>query len=249
VRNRTLHRLRGLTDCLAHGGAMIAILEKLARRAPPLAIPARTVQRLAARYTDARARDFDAKHGTDTFARAKMVDLGLTDPSGNDFEGWMYGPINHDFFDEIVRHVDGPESLTFLDVGSGKGLALMLAQRWGFRSLVGVELSRELVDVAHGNFERYTQRTGRRVDAQMVVGDFMEHPLPPEPTLFFLNNPFPHSIAQHAVAHILDSIERHPRRAIVVYRRAEPRTQALLDGSPLLREHRRTPYWKIWQTA
>jgi SAM-dependent methyltransferase len=249
VRNRPFQLLRGLNDCLAHGGAMIAVLEKLARAAPALAIPARTVQRLAARYTDARARAFDAKHDTDTFARAKMVDLGLKDPTGNDFEGWMYGPINHDFFDEIVRHVDGPENLTFLDVGSGKGLALILAERWGFRSLVGVELSPELVDVAQGNFTRYEKRTGRHVEAQMVVGDFMEQALKPEPTLFFLNNPFPHSIAQHAVTHILKSIEQHPRRAVIVYRRCEPRTQAMLDDSPLLREHRRTPYWKIWQTA
>jgi SAM-dependent methyltransferase len=179
----------------------------------------------------------------------RMADIGCEDPRGKDFDGWMYGPINQDFFDEMLRHVERRRELTFLDVGMGKGLALMLAARWGFDALMGIELSAPLIDIARDNFGRYERKTGRRIEAQVLCGDFMELKLSDAPTLFFLNNPFPHEIAALAVAHILKSLAELPRRVVIVYRRAAAETQALLDASPLLRSERRTPYWKIWSSV
>ncbi len=246
--DRLIEQWRGLTAVTAHGGAPLAVLEKLARVATPLSGPVGRLQRLAAERSDVRARAFDREHGTDTFSRAPMSELGCRDDSGKDFDGWMYGPINQDFFDEIAQQVTARHELMFCDVGMGKGLALMLADRWGFGSLVGVELSSPLVDIARVNFEKY-RASGKPFAAEAICADFMEYALPDKPTLFFLNNPFPHYIAERAVAHILKSITTHPRRVVVVYRKAPSQTQALLDASPLLMSERWTPYWKIWRSA
>ena len=45
---------------------------------------------------------------------------------------------------------------TFVDVGSGKGRALLLASDYPFREIIGVELSPELERVARTNIARYT---------------------------------------------------------------------------------------------
>src|SRR4051812_40313777 len=82
-------KVQGLVDTTAHAGAPLAVLEKLARQVPGLARPVGVVHRALARYSDRRARQFDGRHGTDTFSRARMTDLGCTDEAGKDFDGWM----------------------------------------------------------------------------------------------------------------------------------------------------------------
>jgi hypothetical protein len=216
---------------------------------PGLGQPVDAVRRTLARYSDHRAKQFDRKHGTDTFSRARMTELGCTDEVGKDFDGYMYGPINEDFFGEIARRVPDRAELTFCDVGMGKGLAMMLAHEWGFGRLLGVELSNVLVQIAQQNFERYRRSTGRTLEADVVCDDFMKYPLPERPTFFFLNNPFPHYLAERAVAHITSSLSAHPRRVVVAYRRAPTQTVAMLDAAPQLKVARRTPYWAMWESA
>jgi len=240
--------IRQFLACRAHLGAPLALLHKAARSLPPLRPLAELASQGLGLYTDARGRAFDRAHGTDTFFRVPMKELGLRDPRGADFDNWAYGPIGPDFFHEMMRPIPDRGELTFFDVGSGKGLPLMLAGDHGFRRVVGIELSRDLCDLAQRNFARYAASTGKPVAAEVLCGDFMEHELPDEPTVFFLNNPFPHYLATHAVAHIEASIRRHPRRVVLAYRRMQLPTLRQLEASPLLALHLSTPYWQIFAT-
>ena len=177
-----------------------------------------------------------------------MDKLGLVDPDGDRFDNWAYGPICHDFFHEMMRQIPDRGSLTLFDVGSGKGLPIMLAGAHGFRRVVGIELSESLCDVARSNFASYEKKTGRPVRAEIVCGDFMEHALEDEPTVFFLNNPFPGYIAKRAVIHIERSVEAHPRRVVIAYRRMPRATLAQLEASRWFRLELATPYWQIFTT-
>lgn len=241
--------LRRFLACRAHLGAPLALFERVARSVRPLEPVANAARGGLARFTDMQARAFDRKHGTETFARVHMKDLGLKDEHGDDFANWSYGPICPAFFHEMMREIEDRHELTFIDVGSGKGLPLMLAGDYGFRRIVGIEMSEELNDVARKNFVRYTASTRRPIHAEIVCGDFMKTELPAEPTVFFLNNPFPRYIATLAVAHIEESIERHPRRVVVAYRRMQEPILRQLEASPHLRLELTTPYWQIFTTA
>jgi hypothetical protein len=214
----------------------------------PLRPAANAVNNAFAQYTDWRARSWDKAHGTDTYNRVSMWKLGLVDEKGDNFDNWAYGPICHDFFDEMMEHVPRRHELTFFDVGSGKGLPLMLAGRHGFRRVVGIELSQDLCTVARSNFARFEQATGRAVDAEIVCGDFMEHALPDEPTAFFLNNPFPHYLAKLAVEHIERSVEASPREVVIAYRRMPRPTYDQLMASKHFDLVLTTPYWQIFST-
>lgn len=195
-----------------------------------------------------QARAFDRRHGTETFSRIQMKELGLKDARCDDFSTWAYGPICPAFFHEMMREISGRHELTFVDVGSGKGLPLMLAGDYGFRRVVGIEMSEELNAVARRNFGRYTASTKKPVHAEIVCGDFMKTDLPNEPTVFFLNNPFPRDIAALAVSHIERSIARHPRRVVVAYRRMQEPVLRQLEASPQLRLELTTPYWHLFTT-
>jgi hypothetical protein len=240
--------IRSFLACHAHLGAPLALFEKLARAVPPLRPAASLVNEGLQRYTDYRAQAFDRKHSTDTFSRIGMKKLGLEDELGDGFNNWAYGPICGDFFHEIVREIRHRGELTFFDVGSGKGLPLMLAGEHGFRRIVGIELSQALCETARTNFARYTASTGRQINAEVICSDFMKYELPNEPTTFFLNNPFPHYIARHAIRHIEESIVKHPRRVVIAYRRMQLPTLRQLEASPHLRLELTTPYWQIFSS-
>ncbi len=240
--------IRQFLACRAHLGAPLALLTKVSRVVPPLRPVVAFAQKGLARYTDSRARAFDLEHGTETFSRIRLKNLGLQDERGKDFDNWAYGPIGPDFFHEIMRQIPDRGELTFFDVGSGKGLALMLAGDHGFRRVTGIDLSPELCDSAKKNFERYTASSGKRVAAEILCGDFLKHELPDEPTVFFLNNPFPQYIAKLAMEHIEASIAAHPRRVVIAYRRMQLPTLRQLQASPHFELYFSTPYWHIFST-
>lgn len=242
--------LRDVFAARAHGGALLTILRKIGGKAPaPVQNALGHVEDLFFAYTDYRAREFDRRWGTVTFERIHLHALGV-DAHLGDTEGWQYGPVNEDFFREMMRELGVDlRKYDFIDVGAGKGLAVMVAADYGFARNIGVELAPELVRQADKNVAIYEARTGKKVGVEWVTEDFMKWPIPKRPQVIFLNNPFPDAIAMRAIDHIEASFRENPRRAIVLYRKPSSAVIDRLDGSPELRLHRSSPYWCAWSTV
>lgn len=245
---RRYSRIRDLVHCTSHFGAVLALLRLVLCRAGLHALY-RRLEQACARYSDGRARAFDLEHGTDTFARIHLRDLGLGQRDES-LGGWQYGPINPDFFREMMRAAPAHrDRLTFLDVGSGKGLALMLASEYRFRRIVGVELSAELNESAARNLARYGERVGREVRADLFCADFLDLPLPAEPTFYFFNNPFPESVGRRAVARVERALEAAGQRETwILWRRCTLPIIDLLEASPRLDLSVATPYWRLYRS-
>lgn len=235
----------------AHGGALLAVLGRLSRSVPPFSPLVHATSRALARYTDTRSRRFDARYGLDTHARVRLSSLAFEKPlDPATWTDFLSGPICPDFFREIMRHVQVPrETWTFVDVGAGKGRAVLLAYEAGFRRIVGLEFSAELIEIARRNVERYHACTGAKVGVDWAHADALTFDYPAVPSVLFLNNPFPTDVAIGAVERIEASLREHPRPLRVVYRRPPPGAMARLDSSPLLRLAVSTPYWRVYESA
>ena len=240
-------RWSSLRHCPAHFGGTMTVVEHLGKSVPWLKRPLSAIESAASAYTDRRTRAFDERYGTDTFSRLELGELKVGPTLETDqFRGWKYGPINEDFFREMMGQCPPDhENWTFLDVGSGKGLAVMLAASYPFRRIIGIDFAEELVTIARKNAAIYGQARGRPLDVEWVCADFMKYALPTEPTVLFLNNPFPPDISMFAVQHIEASLAENPRDAVIAYRRPDYRVKDFLEASPHLKLLRRTPYWMI----
>lgn len=247
---RAVRQVASLRHCSAHLGGVMTIAEGIRHKVPILSRPIRAFEAAMSSYTDRRAQRFDQRHGTDTYARVWLRDLPIGQTLGSEEYGtWRYGPINEDFFAEMMRRCPADLSrYTMLDVGSGKGLATMLASNYGFRRIIGVEFEPTLIDVAARNLERFNQQRPHGSHVEWVCGDFMQYEAPDEDILFFLNDPFPEDVSLRAVAHIESWLTRKTRNALVVYRRASRNVKAALEASRRLRVKCRTPYWIILQS-
>jgi SAM-dependent methyltransferase len=162
--------------------------------------------------------DFDWEHRVNTTAatvtwRSRL--LGMLNSA--------YQPIPPEQFREIMtelaNHLGGDKELsrfTFIDIGSGKGRALLLASQCGFRRIIGVELLPELDQVARENIQRFEQHGGTS-SIELIRGDATTFCLPLEPMVIFLFNPLPEAALRAFLEKTERFLREFPRPTFVIY--------------------------------
>src|ERR1700679_1186479 len=107
---------------------------------------------------------FDDEHGTDT--SGLVSGGGLFSGHEHDrFSVAYYGVSPSRMRRAVAQWRETPgtaagSEYTFVDIGSAKGRAMMLASELPFREVVGVELSASLYQVAEKNLERWRESGG-----------------------------------------------------------------------------------------
>jgi tRNA1(Val) A37 N6-methylase TrmN6 len=77
-----------------------------------------------------------------------------------------------------------------VDVGAGKGRALLLAAELPFRKVIGVELNEALARIAQRNVTPWKRIARSRAEIRVMHEDAAEFRWPRTPLLVYLNNPF-----------------------------------------------------------
>jgi SAM-dependent methyltransferase len=119
---------------------------------------------------------------------------------------------------------------TFIDIGSGKGRALLMAADYPFRRVLGIELLPALHRVAQENIKKYESDSQQCFAIECLLADAGEFAFPPEPTVLYLFNPLPESGLAKLVSNLEHSLREHPRSVFVLYH--NPLLEPLLAGSP-----------------
>jgi len=139
------------------------------------------------------------------------------------------------------------EDYTSLDLGSGKGRALLLASAFPFRKMIGVEYNQALHQVAEQNLLRYPLNVRRCRQIEAHWGDAAEFELPEGPLVLFLYNPFGAPVMERVIDNVTASFHRRPRRIIVIYFCSEHAD--LWDAVPFLRRVRAGTWPAIFDTS
>lgn len=159
---------------------------------------------------------FDLKYGVETINTKMLDELKIDSP--NKGHGRYYEGTNAFVFEKMFPLVETDVSNScFVDFGSGKGKAMLLAAEKGFRKVIGVEFSMELVDICRRNLEIFRQKTGSRTEFEVVHLDAAEYEVPPEANLLFFSNPFDEALIAKVIDNILKSLEKYPREIIVMH--------------------------------
>jgi SAM-dependent methyltransferase len=192
------------------------------------------VRSMRARRRAQRAdRAFDEQLGVDTSGIIRLHELGFE--SENKELGARYQATAPESFEQIMSQIDvGDRDLTFVDVGAGKGRALLLASRLPFRRLVGVEFSPELTEIGKRNIARWQARTPDCPDIELICQDATTYDFPDEPLLVYMYNPFEEPVLLQVLGNLRTSVQRSPRRVLVVLltREASLKTLAASGFAP-----------------
>lgn len=127
-----------------------------------------------------------------------------------------YGAIGYEHIFWALHQVPFPSAqVELVDFGCGKGRAIAAAATRPYRSVIGVELSPELVAAARRNLDAMQKRQAGSVSVHQ--GDATRFVISPTANVFYFFNPFKGETLRHVIANIRASIQAHPRPAFIVY--------------------------------
>jgi SAM-dependent methyltransferase len=196
------------------------------------------------RYYDWREAAFDRKYGIETCG--VLTDIAALGGTGESVaHGNYYEPIQLPVFRRIVRALPlAPARLTFVDYGSGKGRALLLAAQSGFRRAIGIEYAPRLHEAAGRNVASFLARSRAACPIELHCRDATGFEPPHEDVLCFFYNPFDEQLMRKVLANIGESLRALPRRLLVAYR--NPRHPAALAECGFLRRIERNASFEIY---
>src|SRR5882724_8050418 len=188
--------------------------------------------------------DYDWEHSVDTTrsnvgVRTQLL-AGLTARPYFATEPWL--------FEQIMQAIPADFSqFTFLDLGSGKGRALLLASDYPFQRIVGVEFMADLHRVAIKNVASYSNDRQRCQRMETLCMDARDFEFPSDPLVVYLFNPFSESTFAQILENLRQSIEQAPRPVYIAYRFTE--FENLLAQAAWLEKIAGAEQWAVYGIA
>jgi SAM-dependent methyltransferase len=170
-------------------------------------------------------------YGTDTSGLVPARDL-VTGHENDEHVTAYYG-VAPSILRALVdrwRETEPPQHITdytFLDVGAGKGRAVMIASEMPFRSVVGVELNAEMARIAEKNTaiwqrsQKDDPTAGAIAPIRIVHEDALSFELPSTPTLIFLFHPFEAPVLKAFLRRVEAAFASQPGTVDLLYVNAE----------------------------
>ena len=183
---------------------------------------------------------FDQAHGVDTSGLVPASDLVTGHP--NDTHVTAYYGVAPSILRALIglwRDTPPPEPIhrySFVDVGAGKGRAMMVASQLPFEQVVGIELNPAMAEAARRNFTLWSGAHAADPTApelapmKLYEQDALTVELPLRPTLLFLFHPFEAPVLRALLRQIETRFAPTPGLLDLLYVNAEH--AAVLDRNP-----------------
>ena len=177
---------------------------------------------------------FDRTHHTDTGGLIERVHLLTGHP--NDAHITAYYGIAPSILDGLIdlwlgtRPRFAIDHYTFLDIGAGKGRAVLTASLHPFQHVTGIELNPALATIAQANLALFPATGSPLAPATIQQGDALEAALPATPTLAFLFHPFEAPVLRKLIRRFIQHFRAAEVPLDILYCNAEHAT--LFDAEP-----------------
>lgn len=171
------------------------------------------VKALTRRPASPAQHPFDRLYGTDTSGVIGGGALATGHP--HDIYITAYAGIAPSRFEAALTRwratATAPiDDYTFIDLGCGKGRALLLASRLPFREVIGIELNPQLATIAQSNAKIWKRLGEPRSQITIQIGDATQPSLPAGPTILFFYNAFAEPLVHRLAHHLSHGATIHP---------------------------------------
>jgi SAM-dependent methyltransferase len=170
--------------------------------------------RQAVRYACYRVAEHygDWRVGIQTGRYLSKKELDYGDTSLNlEYEATSYQVLGRVFDRVPIR----PGLSVCVDYGCGMGRVVIYAARRGFRKVIGVEYSGELVEMARQNVQRAVKRL--RCPVEIVHADAQSYSVPDDVDVIFMFRPFRAITLANVIENIHKSLLLNPRKIWLIF--------------------------------
>jgi SAM-dependent methyltransferase len=151
-----------------------------------------------------------------------------------------YLPTRVRYFRKLTQAQPLPTDFTFIDIGCGKGRILMAAAEYGFRRMIGIDISPRLCEQARRNLETFRRRTATQARFRIECTNVLRTELDHTRQVFYLYRPFDRTVMGGFVHKLKNSLRAAPRKIWMIINQMECRD--LLERDGLFLRRRRIVY-------
>jgi len=179
-------------------------------------------------------RFYDRKFNVET---SKIVNISSLNEQF-DFTGYdideLYSATPSALFNMLHWPVTSKEKdyATYVDVGCGKGRALIKGMTIGFKNLIGVEFVPSIAKQANENLQKSMDSLILNAKCEVVCQDIRTYKYPETDLVLYLYNPFDPIIFQPFLDNLLNDLRANPRKAKIIYYHSH--CQNILDDCDML---------------
>jgi SAM-dependent methyltransferase len=164
--------------------------------------------------------------------------------AGISAEVYPYQPVVREEFEEMMGSLPRDvSSFCFIDIGSGKGRALVLAARHPFAEVIGIELSASLHRIAEQNIRKVAPSLRGRV--KLINQDARQFAFPVMATVIFLFNPFGEEVMREVVRNVERAYRDSSLPIYLLY--LWPFQEKAITESNMWQEINRGRHWKSFK--
>lgn len=140
----------------------------------------------------------------------------------------IYQPTPYSILEKTLDYLRPKTEDIFIDFGCGKGRVLFFVALQKLKKVKGVEIHKELIDIAHRNLVNFKLN---KTVIELINEDAANFKISDE-TIFFMFNPFDCKTLQKVLENIKNSLFDNPRQIRIVY--YVPAHHSLLDNEDWL---------------
>lgn len=158
---------------------------------------------------------FDERFGVRTsgFVQNDLIETSPDRSRVRDFVTHHYVGCSPNCVRRAIESLPDTADYAFYDLGCGMGRALIVASEFRFRSLVGIELSRDLCAIARTNLAETARRYPERTRVTVRNEDAVEARFEQAPLVVF----FYHSFGLSVLKPIVERIEALARQGVDIF--------------------------------
>ena len=165
----------------------------------------------------AQADAFDGNYGTETSGMREIGTLDVVSAAAARY-AVRYDPSNPQVVRTLISTLQIDYSrFTFIDFGSGKGRALLVAAGFPFKEVIGVEFSRELHEVALKNIARFPRNETHAGIVRSIHDDASAYEPPRSDLVCYFYNPFGAPVMERVATRLATLHERYGYRVVIIY--------------------------------
>ena len=142
------------------------------------------------------------------------IDLrGLGSEEISSSEEWSYRDSGGPDLDKLLQTLPISRSDTVLDLGCGKGGAMLNMAKYPFSRVDGVEISPNLARIARQNLQRF-----RISNATIYCCDAADFGDLDKYNYFYMYQPFPEQVMRSVMDNTISSLRRRSRKVTLIYK-------------------------------
>ncbi|MEM9077773.1 MAG: class I SAM-dependent methyltransferase [Bacteroidota bacterium] len=158
---------------------------------------------------------YDFKYNIDTDAHVVLENLDLSKEQKEHYywyEGTKVRPLK-----KLFKRLDIPKEKCFIDIGSGKGRVLLVAAEYGFKKVIGLELSQSLYQISKNNMDTFNRKRNTDSEIEILNINALDYVFTDDEDIIFLYNPFDEQTLKQLVLNIKASKNRNKREIKIIY--------------------------------